>query len=244
MNDIGMAFFLTTMAGLSTLVGAIPIFFNLDEENNIISFSLSFAASVMLWISILDLLPESFKLLFIYKDVLKIMIVFISLILGIITSCFVNSRITSNNSLYKVGIVSMFAVVIHNIPEGIITFISATSNLKLGLSLAMVIALHNIPEGISISIPIYYATGSKIKALLYTFISGIAELLGAIFTYLFLFSFINNVVLGILLSVTAGIMINISLTELLPESFKYNNTRLTIFSFIVGIVIVIVNLMF
>ena len=182
MNNINIAFILTILAGLSTLLGIIPCLIKTNKKNNIICASLSFASGVMLSISTLDLIPESFKLIKISQSIIKLLIIFISIITGIIISKIINLKINqkSNNSLYKVGIISMIAIIIHNIPEGIITFISTTKNIKLGISLAIAIALHNIPEGISISIPIFYSTNNKYKAILYTLISGLSELFGAI----------------------------------------------------------------
>ena len=146
-----------------------------------------------------------------------------------------------SNNLYRVGIISMLAIIVHNIPEGIATFMATNSSVKLGLSLAIAIALHNIPEGISISIPIYHATKSRGKALLYTFISGISELFGAIITYIFLSNFINNTVLGFLFSIIAGIMIQISIYELIPTSYSYKNKKLFILFITIGVVFMIIN---
>ncbi len=246
MNNTYLAFILASLSGLSTILGIIPIYFNIKKENNIICASLAFASSIMLSISILDLIPESFHLLKKYPDSYKIIIIFLSLIIGIIISEIINKKIEKieSNSLYKIGIISMIAIIIHNIPEGIITFISTTKDTKLGISIAIAIALHNIPEGISISIPIYYSTKSKIKAFTSTLISGLSELLGAIITYLFLSTIITNSILGILLSSTAGIMIHISLTELLVNSIKYNNKNITKLFFVLGIIIIIINLFF
>ena len=102
---------------------------------------------------------------------------------------------------------------------------TSTRDIKLGLSLALAITLHNVPEGISISIPIYYSTKNKFKAILYTFISGISEPIGAIIAYLFLAPFMNDVIMSVLLAIIAGIMISISMYELIPASFKYNNVK-------------------
>ena len=243
MSNTNIAFLLTIIAGLSTIIGIIPCFLSINKEKEIISISLSFASGVMLSISILDLIPESFKLISISLPVVKIIIIFISIITGILISNLINTHINkkNNNNLYKVGIISMIAIIIHNIPEGIITFITTTKNIKIGITLAIAIALHNIPEGISISIPIYYSTNNKFKAVLYTIVSGLSELLGAIITYLFLYKIINNNILGILLSITAGIMIHISLSELLPNSLNYNN-KLPKYSFLIGIIVIIINL--
>ena len=135
----------------------------------------------------------------------------------------------------------MLAIILHNIPEGIATFISTTKDTSLGISLATSIALHNIPEGISISIPIYYSTKSKFKALFYTFLSALSEPLGAIITYLFLLPYVNNILLGLLFSFIAGIMIQISLTELLKESISYNKPTLTKVFFLIGIIFMLLK---
>lgn len=115
----------------------------------------------------------------------------------------------------------MVAIILHNIPEGIATFMASSKNITLGLSLSIAIFLHNIPEGISIAIPIYYSTNSKFKACLFTFISALAEPLGALVSYLFLASFINNFIMGLILSLVAGIMLHISFYELIPTALTY-----------------------
>jgi ZIP family zinc transporter len=146
----------------------------------------------------------------------------------------INKYLPENNTyndkkLYRVGIIAMLSIILHNIPEGIATFMASTSNIKLGLTLALAIALHNIPEGISISVPIYYATNSKKKAFLYTFISGISEFFGAVLTYFFLKNFINDFLMGALFASIAGIMFYIGIYELLPTSFKYKKNKPTLF---------------
>ena len=125
--------------------------------------------------------------------------------------------------------------------EGIATFISTTKDTSLGISLAIAIAMHNIPEGISISVPIYYATKNKGKALLYTFVSSLSEPLGAILTYLFLLPFVNDIMLGLLFAFIAGIMIQISFTELLPTSSSYNENRITKLFFVIGIMFMLLK---
>ena len=133
----------------------------------------------------------------------------------------------------------MLALMIHNIPEGILTFSTTTTNISLGLTLALSIMFHNIPEGLSISIPIYYSTNSRRKAVFYTAISGFSEVFGAILTYLFLFKYINNYFIGIILSLTTGIMIYISIFELLKNSFEYNKKRISYLFFIIGFIFMI-----
>ena len=228
------------------MLGTIPIFIKIKDKSKIIASSCAFASGVMICISIIDLIPESIKYLNTkYLSLIVILITFISLMIGIILSMILDNivdKYSQNNNLFKVGILSMIAIILHNIPEGIITYIVSNKNLILGLTICIAIAMHNIPEGISIAIPIYYSTKSKFKALIYTFISSISELFGAILTYLFLGKFINNTTLGILLSLTAGIMIQISYNKLLPTGNNYNK-KLTIIFFIIGFLFMIINLL-
>ena len=128
----------------------------------------------------------------------------------------------------------MIAIILHNVPEGIATFMTSSNDLKLGITLTIAIALHNIPEGISIAIPIYYATTKKTKAIFYTFISGISELIGAIIAYLFLARYMTDAMMGILFSLIAGIMIHISIYELIPTSKSYKEVKLTYKAFFIG----------
>ena len=243
------AFLLTCMAGLSTMIGTVFIFLRIKNIENIIVTALSFAAGVMMCVSSIDLIPSSiteinntFRLFPTY------IIMLIFLITGIIISMTIdkflpNDNIYSNNSkgLYKVGLISMFAIILHNIPEGIATYIASDANIKVGLSLTLAIAMHNIPEGISISIPIYYSTKSRFKAILYTFISALSEPFGAIITYMFLQKYINNTFIGFLYAIIAGIMIHISIYELLPAAKKYNNKLRLKTSFLIGMIFMFIN---
>ena len=239
-------FILTTLAGFATLLGIIPIFIKIKNKNQIISASCAFASGVMICISIVDLIPEGIK--YLKSELTSISVIllsFIFILIGIITSLFLDKLVdkTSNkNNLFKVGILSMIVIILHNIPEGIVTFIVSHKNIILGLSICFAIAIHNIPEGISIAVPIYFATCSKTKAITYTLISSLSELLGAIITYLFLQKYINNLILGLILSFTAGIMISVSFNRLLPTGVDYNNKLAKIF-FIIGFIFMIFSLL-
>ena len=235
MNNISMAFLLTTIAGFSTMLGTLIIFFKTKNYQNIIVASLSFAAAIMICISVTDLVPESIRMLSnYYNSFITCLFSLLFIIIGIIISMLIDYKIPNNEKLYKVGIISMLAIIIHNIPEGIVTFIATSSNINLGISLTIAIALHNIPEGIAISIPIYYATKSKRKALLYTFISALSEPFGALITYLFLKDFITIKILGLLFSIIAGIMLQISFCELIPGSKSYGLNKLSKLFFTIG----------
>ena len=240
MNNVSFAFILTILAGLSTILGSIFIF-NKKNENIIIA-ALAFASGVMSTVSITDLMPESYNLLInIFPKFPAIIYMLIFVVSGILFSMFIDKYIPTDNSLYRVGVFAMLAIIIHNIPEGIATFMATNTNIMLGISLTIAIALHNIPEGISISIPIYYATNSKFKAIFYTFISAISEPFGALLTYLFLSNYINDRIMGFLFGLIAGIMIHISMYELLPTSKSYNKLSITWLFFILGVLLMIIN---
>ncbi len=134
----------------------------------------------------------------------------------------------------------MIGIMIHNIPEGIATFITTSDNIKLGLSITIAITMHNIPEGISIALPIYYYTRSYKKSFLYTFICGISEPFGALIAYLFLKP--TFMTLGIIYAIIAGIMIHISIYELLPSATKYKRYRTVFIFYILGLILVLINL--
>lgn len=241
MNKILFSLTITTIAGLSTLLGLIPCFFKNANQDKIINFSLSFASGIMLTISLLSLIPEGYKLL---NNYLYPIPLFIITLIFITTGLFFSSSIDkhldkklSNNQLYKLGIISIIALILHNIPEGITTFMTTTSNTKLGLTLSLAIALHNIPEGISIAVPIYYSTKNLKKAFFYTLLSGFSETLGAFLALIFLKNYINDFIIGIILIITAGIMLHISLFELFPNAKIYKENKLTTAGITLGIIV-------
>lgn len=138
--------------------------------------------------------------------------------------------------LMRVGIFSSIVIAVHNFPEGLATFVSAMDNIELGISIAVAIALHNIPEGIAIAIPIFYATKRKGQALLHSTLSGLAEPLGGVFGYFVLSSFLSPSLLGAVLAFVAGIMVYISLDELLPTAENYGEHHVAIIGVISGMV--------
>lgn len=152
---------------------------------------------------------------------------------------------TNNNfELFRIGLVSTIALMIHNFPEGIATFVSGYQDTALGISVAVAIALHNIPEGIAIAMPIYFATKSRYKAIKYSFLSGMTEPLGAFLSFLFLKPFINELILGIIFAIVCGIMLYISFNELVPSSWKYRHPRLALSSLFLGICIMPITHLF
>ena len=240
MNQNTYSFLLCFLSGLSTLIGFFFLLLKPKNKDNLLLTCLSFASGVMISISLTELFPEGIKLLNQkYNFTISLLLSLIFINIGIILSKWINHQIIVPNKLYHLGILSMIVITLHNLPEGIATYLTAEKNIHLGFSLAISIALHNIPEGFTISVPIFYATKSKVKAFLYTFIAGISEPLGAILAHLLLKSWINNIFMGNLYSFIAGIMLYISITELLPESLSYKRYKQTIISFIIGYLLMI-----
>ena len=241
MNNIYYSFIITIIAGLSTLIGFIPVLFNIKDKDRLINKSLSFASGVMISISLFSLLPESITLLLVNKSNFILIKVIIFIFIGIIISIIINKLFNKiPNKLYKLGLFNMVALLLHNIPEGILTFSSTTMNKSFGTMIALSIICHNIPEGISISIPIYYSTKSKLKAFLYTLIAGISEPIGGIITYLFLYKYINIFFISNTLLIIIGIMLYIPIYEMLPTALKYKNKKITLIYLILGIIFMII----
>ncbi|NLK95527.1 MAG: zinc transporter ZupT [Clostridiales bacterium] len=248
-SKILFPFILALFSGLSTVLGGLLVFFTKNNNNKIISFSLGFSAGVMITISLTDLFPEASSTLIKHNGNLKGMLLsLLFLIIGIAIAYLIdsfipdttgNTTLNSNNSavIYKVGLVSMIALILHNFPEGIATFISGYHDKSLGIYVALSISLHNIPEGIAIAIPIYYGTNSRLLAIKYTLYSALAEPFGALIAFLFLRPYINDVILSITFALVAGIMLYISLEELLPEARKNGDKFTYIFSIVLGICI-------
>lgn len=141
------------------------------------------------------------------------------------------------------GTLTALAIAIHNFPEGLATFTAALKDPSLGVAIAVAIAIHNIPEGIAVSIPVYYATGSKKKAFLLSFLSGLSEPLGALIGYSILFFFFNDLIFGVLFAAVAGIMVFISLDELLPAAREYGDPHRSIYGLIAGMMVMAVSLL-
>ncbi|GAB6279975.1 MAG: zinc transporter ZupT [Thermovirga sp.] len=155
---------------------------------------------------------------------------------------------SNDTSLMRTGLFTALAIGIHNFPEGLVTFLAALQDPKLGVAIAIAIALHNIPEGISVSVPIFYATGKRVKAFVYSFASGMAEPVGAIIAYGALRLFTGGgefppAVTGALFAVVAGIMVYISLDELLPTSRAYGKGHDSMIGLVSGMAVMALSLL-
>jgi len=253
-DTVFTAFLLTTLAGLSTGIGSVIAYFIRKPKMNYLCFSLGLSAGIMLYVSFVELIPEAFEGI---GEIWGIYAFFAGIILiGIIDLLipdfenphhFKQLHKKAKNidaRLMRVGVLTALAIAIHNFPEGLAIFGSALVNVELGVLIAFAIAIHNIPEGISVSIPIFYATGDKKKAFLYSFLSGFSEPVGAVFGFLILLPFLSDWVLSFLLAFVAGIMVYISADELLPAAHEYGHGHCVILGLIIGMFIMAISLLF
>lgn len=234
---------LSLISGLSTVFGCIIMFVSKKYKNKVLSFSFGLSFIVMLLISVIELIPEGISYGFTYMSIpILFMFSFVLLMSGGGVVYFLDKYNNSENDLYGVGWLCSLSVLIHNIPEGIITAVTLLSDFNFGLKMFLIILIHNIPEGISIAAPIYYSGHGKIKSLLYSFVSGGGEVVGAIIGML-ICRFLNlDLMLYILLIIVAGIMIYLSCKKLFFEGLKCNEDNLFVIGIVIGIIIVLITL--
>ena len=265
-SNIWPAFALTLFAGLSTGIGSALAFFTKNQSARFLSVSMGLSAGVMIYISFVELLAGA-QLSLIGEYGLKLgswatVLSFFGgiALIGIIDK-FVPTyenphefpeeepsiqqeiRQLKSRKLLRVGLFTALALGIHNFPEGIATFLSAMKDISIGIPIAVAVAIHNIPEGIAVSVPIYYATGDKRKAFVYSFLSGLAEPVGALIGYWVLMPFISETIFGILFASIAGIMVFISLDQLLPAAHAYGKHHHAIYGLVAGMAIMALSLL-
>ena len=263
MNNVLFAFLITLFAGLSTGIGSAIAFFAKTTNTKFLSLSLGFSAGVMIYVSMIEIFPKAQEgLVEALGPNLGSWVNVVSFFAGMLLIAIIDKFIPKaenphelhsvedvedetlkKDNLMRMGLFTALAIAIHNFPEGLATFVVALQEPSLAIPIAIAIALHNIPEGIAVSVPIYYATGSKRKAFLYSFLSGLAEPLGAIIGYLILMPFLNDVVLGVLFAGVAGIMVFISLDELLPASEKYGEHHLSVYGLVSGMIVMAISIL-
>jgi ZIP family zinc transporter len=269
-GNVLFALMLTLIAGLATGIGSAIAFVARRTNTKLLSLSLGFSAGVMIYISFVEIFPdarEAFTDQFgEFTGTLYTIIAFFTgmFIIGVIDKFIPSAenpheirsieamdnekKAINFRKLYRMGLLTSVAVAIHNFPEGIATFMSALKDPSLGIAVAIAVAIHNIPEGIAISVPVYYATGNRKKAFLLSFLSGLAEPLGAILAYLVLMPFLtaNNtdIVFGAVMAGVAGIMVFISLDELLPSAREYGEHHLAIYGLTGGMGVMAISLLF
>lgn len=264
-QNILIAFGLTLFAGLSTGIGSILAMFAKRTDTKFLSVALGFSAGVMIYISFVEILPES-RLCF-SENVSETVGNWASMLAffgGIFVVAAIDKLLPAFENpheihkveelgnkelaekcrkLFKMGVLTALVIAVHNFPEGMATFFSALKETKLGIMVALAIAIHNIPEGIAVSIPIFYATGSRKKAFFYSFLSGLAEPVGAILGYFVLSSIFNGMAFGIIFGAVAGIMVFISLDQLLPTAKKYGEHHLAMYGLVGGMAFIATSLL-
>lgn len=263
-NEILFAFALTLFAGLSTGIGSAIAFFAKTTKPKFLSVSLGFSAGVMIYVSFVEIFPEARHSLSLeMSEKNAYIITVLSFFAGVLFIGIIDKLIPSfenpheikkieelnwiptdkNKKLLRLGLFTAIAVAIHNFPEGIATFTAAINDPGVGIAIAVAIAIHNVPEGIAVSVPLYYATGSRKKAFIYSFLSGLSEPLGALIGYWILLPYMSPVVFGVLFSSVAGIMVFISLDELLPTAREFGEHHLSIYGLIAGMAVMAISLL-
>ena len=263
-ENLWFAFSLTVFAGLSTGIGSAIAFFAKRTKTGFLSAALGFSAGVMIYVSFIEIFPKAQDALVkVHGEITGTWLTVVAFFAGILVIAVIDRLIPSYENpheahaveemhrpvsddmrLMRMGTFTALAIAIHNFPEGLATFYSALSDPTIGIAIAVAIAIHNIPEGISVSVPVYYATGSRKKAFWLSFLSGVSEPVGALLGYTVLRSFFTENVFGFLFSAVAGVMVFISLDELFPTAREYGKGHLAIYGLIAGMAVMALSLLF
>ena len=262
-GNILLAFLLTLAAGLATGIGSAIAFFADHTNKKFLSFALGMSAGVMIYVSFVELLVSS-------HDTLSGLlgpregktIAAVCFFGGMLLAAAIDKMVPSaenphevkslesmhkkppadKSKLMRTGVLTALIIGVHNFPEGIATFMAALESPEIGIAIAVAVAIHNIPEGIAVSVPVYYATGNRKKAFWYSFLSGLAEPVGAITACLILMPFMSPMMMGCIFAVVAGIMVFISLDELLPAAEAYGEHHVSIYGLVTGMAMMAVSL--
>ncbi len=262
-HEYWIPFVLTLFAGLSTGVGSLIALLAKKTNRVFLSWSLGFSAGVMIYVSMIEIFPKAQESLVAELGKTSGMwLTTFAFFAGFVLIAVIDKLIPSfenphelkkvedldhvpsdKSKLHRLGIFTALAIAIHNFPEGLATFVAAVKDPSLGIAIAVAVAIHNIPEGIAVSVPIYYATGSRKQAFKFSFLSGLAEPLGAVVGFLLLYPFMSDTLFGILFAGVAGIMVFISLDELLPTSREYGFHHSSIYGLFFGMVVMALSLL-
>ncbi|MFP4664885.1 MAG: zinc transporter ZupT [Bacteroidales bacterium] len=261
-NNVLYALGLTLFAGLSTGIGSFIAAFTKNRSQRFLSVALGFSAGVMIYISFVEILPHASHTMHLhFNSITSEWVTLAAFFGGMLIIAIIDKLVPSYENphempgidamektpdkqarMKRLGILSAIAIAVHNFPEGIATFMSSYQEPELGLPIAIAIAIHNIPEGIAVAVPIYYATGSRLKAFNLSFLSGLSEPVGAILAFLILMPFLNDLIMGVVFASVAGIMVFISIDELLPAAEEYGEHHLSIYGLVAGMGVMAVSL--
>ena len=250
-QSVLFAFTLALLAGLSTGIGSAVAFFTRKTNMKVLAAALGFSAGVMIYIALGDLLPEArYSLAVALGQARGGAAALSAFMAGVGVTALIDKLVPSFENpheirkveemdrhpkkLMRLGMFTALALGVHNLPEGLAAFVAALKEPAVGVSIAVAISLHNIPEGISVSVPIYYATGSRAKAFWYSFLTGLVEPLGALLGLLLLSCCSSDTLLGTVFAFVAGIMVFISFDELLPAAHEYGEHHVAVYALISG----------
>jgi len=264
-QNVLIAFGLTLFAGLSTGIGSAMAFFAKRTSTKFLSTSLGFSAGVMIYVSLVEIFTKAKAGLAAELGLAKgYWLTVASFFAGILVIAIIDKLIPGIDNphevkdienmqdkaaaekfhkLYRMGIFTALAIAIHNFPEGLATFAAALKDIKLGIPIAIAIAVHNIPEGIAVSVPIFYATGSRKEAFWLSFLSGLAEPVGALIGYIILAGIMSDIVSSVVFAAVGGIMVFISIDQLLPSAEKYGKHHYAVYGFVAGMVVMALSLL-
>jgi ZIP family zinc transporter len=262
-GNFWFAFGLTLFAGLSTGIGSALAFFTKSTNTRFLSVSLGFSAGVMVYVSFVEILQKArLSLIPSYGEKLAAWYAVLSFFAGILIIALIDKLIPSQENpheikrvedmanknnrdpkLVRMGLFTALAIGIHNFPEGIATFMAGLTDPTLAIPIAVAIAIHNIPEGIAVSIPISYGTGSKKRGFFLSFLSGLAEPVGALLAWFILMPFLNDNLFGFIFAGVAGIMVFISIDELLPTAREYGLPHHAVYGFLAGMAVMALSLL-
>lgn len=264
LSSVLFAFALTIFAGLATGIGGALSIMTKKTNTKFLSVALGFSAGVMIYVSFVEIFAKAKKALVAeLGEVNGSWLTVGAFFLGIFLIAVIDKVIPSTenpheihtveemdgkseshkSNLMRMGLFTALAVGIHNFPEGLATFTAALGDPQLGIPIAVAIAIHNVPEGIAVAVPVFYATGSRKKAFKLSLLSGLAEPVGALVGYLLLYRLFNDITFGIIFAMVAGIMVYISLDELLPSAREYGEHHLSIYGLIAGMAVMAVSLL-
>lgn len=249
---------LTLLAGLATGVGSVAALFAKQTNTKFLAGSLGFSAGVMLYVAMIEIFQKGrhylteasgevggayWTALFFFLGIVLIGIIdfLVPSAEGDIGTLSEGKK--QNSGLKRMGLMTALAIGIHNFPEGLATFTSALRDPHLGIAIAVAIAIHNIPEGIATSAPIYFATNNRRRAFGISFLSGMTEPIGALIGYVALRPFFGDFVFGALFALVAGIMVFISIEELLPMARELEKSRITIIGAVIGMAVMALSLL-
>ncbi len=247
-GSVPMALGLTAVAGMATAIGSLLGLIASRPGPRFMGFTLGFSAGVMILVSFVELLQTSINGI---GFVSAHMWFFLGMAVYFMIDFFVphdyigqhdHKRSTHEAMLMRTGMMVALGLGIHNFPEGMATFVGALNDPKLGVAIAVAIAIHNIPEGLAVSAPIFAATGSRAKAFWWSALSGLAEPVGAGVAALFLLPFLTEGLLNAVLAIVAGIMIAISVDELVPAAKAYGDEHTPIIGVMAGMIIMAASL--